>query len=100
MWLVFSQVLCSLLPPRYLSTSLTSGDIIINLMTCRHRTKPYDDALKALEYVSLTFSCLFVLELIASIWAFGKAYAPFLAPIYLREPDIVHQLLRVKVSCL
>ncbi|KAF2793571.1 hypothetical protein K505DRAFT_38104 [Melanomma pulvis-pyrius CBS 109.77] len=50
------------------------ADIIINILTCGHRTKPYDDALTALEYVSLLFSCLFVLELIASVWAFGCTF--------------------------
>ncbi|KAF2707077.1 hypothetical protein K504DRAFT_458533 [Pleomassaria siparia CBS 279.74] len=50
------------------------ADIVINLLTCGHRTKPYDDALTGLEYVSLVFSCLFVLELIASVWAFGSSF--------------------------
>ena len=57
-----------------LDVSCLFADIVINLLTCGHRTKPYEDALKALEYISLTFSCLFVLELVATLWAFGKSY--------------------------
>ncbi|KAF2662278.1 hypothetical protein K491DRAFT_686761 [Lophiostoma macrostomum CBS 122681] len=57
-----------------LDVSCLFADIVINLLTCGHRTKPYDDALRALEIISLVFSCLFVLELIATLWAFGTSY--------------------------
>lgn len=34
----------------------------------------WNDALEALGIVSLVFSCLFMAELLASIWAFGLSY--------------------------
>ncbi|KAF2256683.1 hypothetical protein BU26DRAFT_27559 [Trematosphaeria pertusa] len=50
------------------------ADIIINLMTCDRKTPAADKALEVLGYVSLVFSALFMLELFASIWAFGRSY--------------------------
>ena len=37
----------------------------------REKNKGYHKAKEALEFVSLAFSCLFVVELLASVWAFG-----------------------------
>jgi hypothetical protein len=48
-------------------------DIIINLEKCGHKTPKADIALEALKYISLVFSSLFMLELLASIWAFGRS---------------------------
>lgn len=48
-------------------------DIIINLEACNHKTPKADTALEVLKYISLAFSSLFMLELLASIWAFGKS---------------------------
>lgn len=51
-------------------------DFIITIFTCR-QDSPSDsseDALEALAIISLIFSSLFVLELLASIWAFGLEY--------------------------
>ncbi|KAF2100543.1 hypothetical protein NA57DRAFT_74149 [Rhizodiscina lignyota] len=39
-----------------------------------HIGKGFEDALNVLGIVSLVFSCLFMVELLASIWAFGKDY--------------------------
>ncbi|KAF2184270.1 hypothetical protein K469DRAFT_708990 [Zopfia rhizophila CBS 207.26] len=50
------------------------ADIIISLFTCGHRTEGYEKAMKALGIIGLTFSSLFVLELLACIWAFGPVY--------------------------
>jgi voltage-gated hydrogen channel 1 len=48
-------------------------DFLINLFACEKRFNApvLDDILEALELVSLVFSCLFMLELLASVWAFG-----------------------------
>jgi voltage-gated hydrogen channel 1 len=59
-----------------LDVSCIFADFIINIFTCKTRG-PDDDADRALTvlgYVSLAFSCLFMLELIASVWAFGLSY--------------------------
>jgi len=48
-------------------------DIIINLITCDRKTPQADKALEALKYACLAFSTVFMLELIASVWAFGTA---------------------------
>ncbi|KAF2117661.1 hypothetical protein BDV96DRAFT_570641 [Lophiotrema nucula] len=50
------------------------ADIIINLLTCQNHTPASSKALEALAYVSLAFSCIFVIELLASVWAFGREY--------------------------
>lgn len=47
-------------------------DLIIQLHICgRHHTKPFDEALAGLGIAGLVFSCLFMFELMASVWAFG-----------------------------
>jgi len=48
-------------------------DFVITIFTCEHNHagKGWVKALDALGIVSLVFSCLFVVELIASVWAFG-----------------------------
>ncbi|KAF2002693.1 hypothetical protein P154DRAFT_488163 [Amniculicola lignicola CBS 123094] len=57
-----------------LDVTVLFADIVISLVTCGHRSKSVEDALEALATVGLVFSCIFVLELIASIWAFGITY--------------------------
>jgi hypothetical protein len=48
-------------------------DFVINLFACEKRFDGpvLEDILEGLEWVSLVFSCLFMAELLASIWAFG-----------------------------
>jgi len=52
---------------------LTLKDFILNLFKCEQgKAGPnWDLALEILGSISLVFSCLFMVELIASIWAFG-----------------------------
>jgi len=52
------------------------ADIIINLYQCDEKdTDPkWDDARNALGIAGLVFSCMFMLELILSVWAFGWQY--------------------------
>ncbi|KAF5977571.1 voltage-gated hydrogen channel 1 [Fusarium bulbicola] len=52
------------------------ADFILNLFKCEQGKKgsDWDLALEILGSVSLVFSCLFVVELIASVWAFGWKY--------------------------
>lgn len=49
------------------------ADLILQLMTCEGRVpgKEGSKAQNALGFVSLVFSCLFMVELVASVWAFG-----------------------------
>ena len=49
------------------------ADLILQLMTCEGRVPARDGekAQQALGVVSLVFSCLFMGELVASLWAFG-----------------------------
>lgn len=63
------------------STQLIRGqlirvDFILNLFKCeRGKSGPdWDLALDILGSISLVFSCLFMVELLASIWAFGWKY--------------------------
>ncbi|WPH00925.1 Hypothetical protein R9X50_00375900 [Acrodontium crateriforme] len=56
-----------------LDISAIFADFVLQLLTCEGRV-PGPDGNKAqsvLGLVSLVFSCLFMLELMASIWAFG-----------------------------
>jgi len=52
------------------------ADIIINLYQCDEKdTDPvWDDVRNALGIAGLVFSCVFLLELILSVWAFGWRY--------------------------
>ncbi|KAG8356285.1 hypothetical protein FVEN_g5984 [Fusarium venenatum] len=52
------------------------ADFILNLFKCEQGVKGsnWDLALEILGSIGLVFSCLFVAELIASIWAFGWEY--------------------------
>ncbi|KAF5976491.1 voltage-gated hydrogen channel 1 [Fusarium coicis] len=52
------------------------ADFILNLFKCEQGRKgsDWDLALEILGSVSLVFSCLFVVELTASVWAFGWKY--------------------------
>lgn len=49
---------------------------VLQLFTCEGHIAPESSARaeRALEILSLLFSCLFVLELAASVWVFGWAY--------------------------
>jgi hypothetical protein len=53
------------------------ADFLISLHICEHagekgfHQRQWEKADEALDIVSLVFSCLFMLELLASIWAFG-----------------------------
>lgn len=51
------------------------ADFLISLHTCEHpkASKVWYKVDDVLDHVSLVFSCLFMLELILSIWAFGTA---------------------------
>jgi len=52
------------------------ADFILNLFKCESEKEgpEWDAALSTLGIISLAFSCLFMLELIASVWAFGWSY--------------------------
>jgi len=52
------------------------ADFILNLFKCESDKEgpEWDVALNTLGLISLAFSCLFMLELIASVWAFGWSY--------------------------
>ena len=53
------------------------ADFLISLHICEHagekgfHQKQWERADEALDIVSLVFSCLFMVELLASVWAFG-----------------------------
>lgn len=64
-----------------LDVSCIFADFLISLYICDHtcdKGEPVDKSLPeaqdALGIVSLIFSCLFMVELLASIWAFGLGY--------------------------
>ncbi|OCK81457.1 hypothetical protein K432DRAFT_442360 [Lepidopterella palustris CBS 459.81] len=59
-----------------LDVSCIFADFVINLFTCEARSPKsgYNTALEVLGIVSLVFSCLFMVELLASVWAFGNEY--------------------------
>lgn len=64
-----------------LDVSCIFTDILISLFACEQSCKSgkatgkgMKDAQKALGIVSLVFSCLFVVELLASIWVFNLRY--------------------------
>ena len=61
-----------------LDVSIIFADFLISLYTCEHScgkkqaiNQDLAKAQDAMEIVSLVFSCLFMTELLASIWAFG-----------------------------
>lgn len=59
------------------------ADLILQLLTCEGRVPAKSGSVgsEVLGILSLVFSCLFMLELTASVWAFGWTYAsPFLSP--------------------
>ncbi len=64
-----------------LDISCIFADFLISLHMCEHRFDekfPYKDwqfADHVLDYVSLAFSCLFMAELLGSVFAFGLGYA-------------------------
>lgn len=59
-----------------LDISSIFADFILQLFVCENRIPAKDgsSAQEALGIVSLVFSCLFMLELSVSIWAFGRAF--------------------------
>ncbi|KAI9777515.1 MAG: hypothetical protein M1839_008809 [Geoglossum umbratile] len=59
-----------------LDVSCIFGDIFIDLFTCgqKHPDRAWGVAREALGNTSLVFSILFMLELLASVWAFGFPY--------------------------
>ena len=64
-----------------LDVSCIFADILISLFICEKTCQAgkgagrgLEDAQEALGIVSLVFSCLFMAELLASIWAFGPRY--------------------------
>lgn len=59
-----------------LDVSCIFADFLIDLHTCDHKDadQAWYTTQNVLGVVSLVFSCLFMLELIASIWAFGLRY--------------------------
>ena len=64
-----------------LDVSCIFADFLISLYICDHQCdkgEPVDKSLPeaqdALGIISLVFSCLFMLELLASIWAFGLGW--------------------------
>jgi len=65
-----------------LDVSIIFADFLITLYTCEHAcgkgsdgvNKDLKKAQDVMEIVSLVFSCLFMAELLASIWAFGAPY--------------------------
>jgi hypothetical protein len=56
-----------------LDVSCIFSDFIIQIFRCEGRINDKNGAtaLEALGIVSLVFSCLFMTELLASVWAFG-----------------------------
>ena len=61
-----------------LDVSCIFADFLISLYICDHHcgkgkdvSKSLPEAQEALGIVSLVFSCLFMAELLASVWAFG-----------------------------
>lgn len=65
-----------------LDVSCIFADFLISLYVCEHScgkngglSKDLGKAQDALGIVSLAFSCLFMVELLASIWAFGLPYS-------------------------
>ncbi|KAH0543039.1 hypothetical protein FGG08_002647 [Glutinoglossum americanum] len=59
-----------------LDVSCIFGDIFISLFTCGQENPDgaWDVAREALSDTSLVFSCLFMLELLVSVWALGFEY--------------------------
>lgn len=58
------------------------ADILISLFICEKTCKSgakkgagMEDAQEALGIVSLVFSCLFMAELLASVWSFGLRWS-------------------------
>lgn len=58
------------------TTGLTKADFLLRLFECERpdSEKGWGEALHVLGVISLVFSCLFMAELLASIWAFGFDY--------------------------
>lgn len=63
-----------------LDISSIFADLIVSSLACEGHIPSHTAEIttSVLGIVSLVFSCLFMLELLASIWAFGKTYVnPF-----------------------
>ncbi|MCJ1475317.1 hypothetical protein MMC13_003979 [Lambiella insularis] len=65
-----------------LDVSIIFANFLISLYTCEHScgledncaSKQFDETQEVLGIVSLVFSCLFMTELLVSVWAFGLPY--------------------------
>lgn len=59
------------------------AELLIQLLTCEGHIERHagEVAGKILSILSVVFSSLFMLELLASIWAFGSAYVMLLFPV-------------------
>lgn len=73
---VLSMIAGKLYSANDFPTQLIQTDFILKLFKCEQEKSgaDWDLALEVLGSMSLVFSCLFVLELIASVWAFGWRY--------------------------
>jgi hypothetical protein len=76
------------------------ADFLLSLHICEHagekgfHEKEWDIAVEALDVTSLVFSCLFMLELLCSVWAFGlELRHPPLQHLSLTGPERSEQLL-------
>ncbi|KAK1074516.1 hypothetical protein LTR74_001112 [Friedmanniomyces endolithicus] len=65
------------------------ADLILQLLTCEGRipARDGDTASDVLGIFSLIFSCLFMLELVASVWAFGWTY--FHTPFHCLDATVI-----------
>ncbi|KAF1990935.1 hypothetical protein K402DRAFT_368626 [Aulographum hederae CBS 113979] len=73
-----------------LDVSCIFADFIIRLIVCdtqKPATKPANEALEALGITGLVFSTLFLVELIASVWAFGFRY--FTTPFHAFDAIVI-----------
>lgn len=73
---VLSMIAGKLYSANGFPTQLIQSDFILKLFKCEQEKSgaDWDLALDVLGSMSLVFSCLFMLELIASVWAFGWGY--------------------------
>jgi len=65
------------------------ADLILQLLTCEGRVPAKDGQIGSdvLGVLSLVFSCLFMLELLASVWAFGWTY--FSTPFHCLDATVI-----------
>lgn len=79
---VLSMILGTLCSTLIMSRQLILVDFVLKLFKCEQgKSGPnWDLSLKILDSISLSFSCLFMVELMTSVWAFGWKYG---SPIHL-----------------